>query len=233
MIKAIAIDDDPMALKVLEDFCREVSFLQLEKTFEEPKDGLKYLNKFPTDLLFLDIDMPSINGIDLARQLKQDAMVIFTTSRADCAVEGFNLSAVDYLLKPFTLPRFMQAVIRANDFYRFNSQAEKTTESNYIFVRADFNLVKIDVDHIFYIEGLDDYLKIYIDGQKPLVVRMTMKGLLEKLPANKFMRVHRSFIIPTDRIKGVRSRSVMIDAKEIPVSLKYSLQLRMRYSQQE
>src|SRR5882672_11836381 len=112
MIKAVAIDDEPIAIKVIENFCKSIDYIHLEKSFNNPKEGLKHLNKFPADLLFLDIDMPHINGIDLYKQLKQDTMVIFITSRADYAVEGFNLMAVDYLLKPFTYDRFLQAAKR-------------------------------------------------------------------------------------------------------------------------
>src|ERR1043165_3793749 len=116
MIKTVAIDDEPIALKVIENYCKDLEYVQLDKIFTNPKDGLKHLNKFPTDLLLLDIDMPHMNGIELYKHLKQDTMVIFITSRADYAVEGFNLMAVDYLVKPFTFDRFKQALKRANDF---------------------------------------------------------------------------------------------------------------------
>ena len=222
MIKAVAIDDEPIALKVIENFCREVDFIELEKTFSDAKEGLKYLNKFPVDLLFLDIDMPHMNGIELYKQLKQDTMVIFITARADYAVEGFNLMAVDYLLKPFTFERFMQAARRANDLLNFNTQSEKTDDSKYLFIRADFSLIKIAIADIIYIEALDDYLKIYIQDQKTLVARMTMKVMLEKLPANKFIRVHRSFIVAVDRITAMRAKTLLVGRTEIPLGGSYA-----------
>jgi DNA-binding LytR/AlgR family response regulator len=218
MIKAIAIDDEPISLKVIENFCREIDFITLDKTFEDPKAGLKYLNKFPVDLLFLDIDMPLINGIELYKSLKQDTMVIFITTREDCAIEGFNLMAADYLLKPFTFERFKQAVKRANDFFNLNTQSTQPEDNKYLFLRADLSLVKVDIAKIIYIEALDDYLKIYIEDQKTLVVRMTMKVILEKLPANQFVRTHRSFIVPVNRILELRSKSVLLDKLEVPVS---------------
>jgi DNA-binding LytR/AlgR family response regulator len=220
-MKAVAIDDEPIALKVIENFCKEVDFIQLEKTFSDPKEGLKYLNKFPVDLLFLDISMPFMNGIDLYKQLKQDTMVIFVTSKADYAVEGFNLMAVDYLLKPFTFERFMQAAKRANDFLNFNTQSDKADNSQYLFIRADFSLIKVRIADIIYIEAFDDYLKIYIQDQKTLVTRMTMKVIQEKLPANKFIRVHRSFIVAVDRIKAMRAKNILVDRTEIPLGGNY------------
>ncbi|PBQ32496.1 DNA-binding response regulator [Sphingobacteriaceae bacterium] len=221
MIKAVAIDDESIALKVIENFCKDIDFISLEKTFSEAKEGLKYLNKFPVDLLFLDIDMPLMNGIDLYKQLKQDTMVIFITARADYAVEGFNLMAVDYLLKPFSYDRFLQATKRANDLLNFNTQSEKAEDSKFLYIRADFSLIKVAIADIIYIEALDDYLKIYIQDQKTLVARMTMKAILEKLPSSKFIRVHRSFIVAVDRIQALRSKTVLVDRIEIPMGGSY------------
>ncbi len=221
MITAVAIDDEPMALKVIENFCAKIEDLSLEKTFSSPQDGLKHLNKFPVQLLFLDIDMPHLNGIDLYKQLKQDVMVIFITSRADYAVEGFNLRAVDYLVKPFTFERFSEAVKRAKEFLSINLQSNDIDKTKFLYIRADFSLVKIPIPDILYIEAYDDYLKIYIQNQKTLVARMTMKGILEKLPANKFIRVHRSFIVPIERIDAVKTKAVMVNGQELPVGVSY------------
>jgi DNA-binding LytR/AlgR family response regulator len=220
MINAIALDDEPPALKVVENFCGKVDFIDLVKTFTNPDEVLKYIAKFPVDLLFLDIRMPSVSGIQFRRQVPKDMMVIFTTAYSEYAVEGFNLNAVDYLLKPFSFDRFLQAVNKANDFYKFLHHHE-SAEQQYLFVRADYSLVKIMHEDILYIEGLDDYLKIYLSGRKPLVVRMTMKAMLEKLPSPQFIRVHRSFIIPLARIEKVRNKMVFIEGKEIPVGSSY------------
>lgn len=219
MINAIAIDDEPLALKVIENFCEKVDFITLQKSFNKPGEALKYLNKFPVDLLFLDINMPSVNGIEFYKQMKQNIMVIFTTAYTEYAVEGFNLNAVDYILKPFTLERFLLAVNKANDFYNYQTQKENT--SQYLFIRADYSLLKINMAHIMYIEGLDDYLKIHLENQKTVVTRLTMKALLEKLPAKQFIRVHRSFIIPLERIESVRNKNILISGKEIPIGNSY------------
>jgi DNA-binding LytR/AlgR family response regulator len=219
MIKAIAIDDEPPALAVLENFCGQLDFLQLQKTFTKPNEALKYMRKFPVDLLFLDIQMPSLTGIELYKSIQQDTMVIFTTAHSEYAVEGFNLKAVDFLLKPYTFDRFLQAVNRAQDFSTGSGGPAESQQ--YLFVRADYSLIKITIADILYIEGLDDYLKIYIQNQKTIVTRMTMKSILGKLPAAEFVRVHRSFIIPFKRIENVKNKSVSLEGKEIPIGNSY------------
>lgn len=216
MIKAIALDDEPPALSIVESFCRQVDFIDLDKTFTNPNEALKHLSKFPADLLFLDIRMPSVTGFEFRRQVPQDLMVIFTTAYSEYAVEGFNVNAVDYLLKPFTFDRFLQAVNKAHDFYKFLHQYESAVQQ-YIFIRADYSLVKIMLKDILYIEGLDDYMKIHISGRKPLVARMTMKALIDKLPPKDFVRVHRSFIVPLSRIEKVRNRMIYVGESEIPI----------------
>ena len=220
MITAIALDDEPPALRIVENFCGKVDFINLVKTFTNPNEALKYLEKFPVDLLFLDIRMPSISGIDFAKQLPKDQMVIFTTAYSEYAIEGFNLSALDYLLKPYTFERFLQAMNKAQDYYRFYHKQE-SAEQQYLFVRADYSLIKIMLDDILYIEGLDDYLKIYHHGKKPVIARMTMKSILEKLPDKKFTRVHRSFIVPLSKIEKVRNKMIYIGDKTIPIGNSY------------
>jgi DNA-binding LytR/AlgR family response regulator len=220
MIKAIAIDDEPPALALLENFASKTGFIQLEKTFTSPAEALKYLRKFPVDLLFLDIQMPSMSGIDFYKQVDQQTMVIFTTAHSSYAVEGFNLSAVDYLLKPFAFERFMQAVDKANEYYQFTHQKENT-QQKYLFIRADYKLIKIPIADILFIEGLDDYLKIHLSNEKTIVARMTMKAMLEKLPAKEFIRVHRSFIVPFSKIENVRNKIIMVAGEEIPIGSSY------------
>jgi len=220
MIKAIAIDDEPPALRIVENFCRQVDFIELDKTFTNPDEALKHLSKFPADLLFLDIRMPSVTGFQFRKLVPQDLMVIFTTAYSEYAVEGFSVNAVDYLLKPFTFDRFMQAVNKANDFYKFLHHQESAS-LQYFFIRADYSLVKIMLNDILFIEGLDDYLKIHLLNRKPLVARMTMKAILEKLPPGEFVRVHRSFIIPLSRIEKVRNKMIFIADHEIPLGNSY------------
>ncbi|HTE12998.1 MAG TPA: LytTR family DNA-binding domain-containing protein [Chitinophagaceae bacterium] len=220
MIKAIAIDDEPPALKVIENFCSKTADILLEKTFTMPAEALKYLRKFPVDLLFLDIQMPSVNGIDFYKAVKQDTMVIFTTAFSEYAVEGFNLSAVDYLLKPFTFARFQLAVAKAAEYDNYKKQGKNETPK-YFFIRADYSLLKIALTDIVYIEGLDDYIKLHLTNTHPVVARMTMKAILEKLPANDFIRVHRSYIVPFNRIESYRNKLITIAGQEIPTGSSY------------
>jgi len=220
MISCIAIDDEPPALKVIESFCEQVNFLDLKKTFTSPTEAIHYLNNYPVDLLFLDINMPSISGIEVFKKLKQPAMVIFTTAHGEYAVEGFNLNAIDFLLKPFSFERFHQSVKKAFDFYNLTQQNNNVVEQ-FIYIRADYSLNKIKIDDISLIEGLDDYLKIHINNGKNIVARITMKGILEKLPASKFMRVHRSFIVPLDKITSVRKKVIYLNQTEVPIGNSY------------
>jgi DNA-binding LytR/AlgR family response regulator len=220
MINAIAIDDEPPALKVVENFCQKVDFITLQKTFTHPNEALRYLKNFPVDLLFLDIQMPSMLGTDVVKAVEQGTKVIFTTAYSEYAVEGFNLNAVDYLLKPFTFDRFLQAINKANDQLHLG-QPSQNIELPHFFIRADYSLIKIVIADILFIEGLDDYLKIHLDHQKTIVARMTMKGILDKLPPNEFLRVHRSFIVPIPRIDSVRHKIIMIGDKEVPIGNSY------------
>jgi DNA-binding LytR/AlgR family response regulator len=217
---AIALDDEPPALRVMENFCKKVESIDLQKTFTQPKEALNYLKKYPVDVLFLDIQMPSMSGLDFYQMVNQDVLVIFTTAYSEYAVEGFNLNAVDYLLKPFTFARFKQAIEKAELQFEYKRQGRKDTPQ-YIFVRADYSLIKIAVQDILYIEGLDDYIRIYTADNAQVVARMTMKGILEKLPNLDFVRVHRSFIVPISRIEQVRNKVIYFLDKEFPIGKSY------------
>lgn len=217
MIKALAIDDEPLALNVIEAFCTQLDYIDLQKTFTKPNEALKHLNKYPVDLLFLDIHMPSLTGIDFYKNIEQNTLVIFCTAHGQYAVEGFNLNALDYLLKPFTFERFKQATDKARDYFA----SSNNQKAQHIFVRADYRLQKIMLDDIMCIEALDDYLKIYINNQKTIVARMTMKAMLEKLPSTEFMRVHRSFIVPIKKVESLRNKMLQLGDKKIPVGNSY------------
>jgi DNA-binding LytR/AlgR family response regulator len=220
MIKAIALDDEPLALNVIENFSAQAGFVQLDKTFTKPVEAVKYLDSFPVDLIFLDIRMPSISGLDLYKSIRQDTMVIFTTAYSEYAVQSYELSAVDYLLKPFTYDRFLQGVGKAREFMDYSRSKEKPG-SDFFYVRADYSLIKITYRDILFIEGLDDYVRFHLEGQKPVVARMTMKSVMLKLPAARFHQVHRSFIVPLDRVGHIRKNRIHILDREIPIGLSY------------
>jgi len=220
MIRAIALDDEPPALDVIESFCSLTDYIDLVKTFTRHDEAMKYLSTFPVDLLFLDINMPSISGIDFKKQLDPATMVIFTTAYSEFAVEGFNLNAVDYLLKPFTPERFSQAVEKAKAHYQILHQ-NALVKPDYISIRVEYSLVKVALTDIIFIEGLDDYLKIHLVGQKPAITRMTMKAMMDKLPQSDFVRVHRSYILSVTKIESVRNRLILINREEIPIGASY------------
>ncbi len=219
MINAIAIDDEAPALKVIENFCGRTEGIRLAGTFLKPRDALAYLNDSPVDLLFLDIRMPSQSGLDLYKALDPGPLVIFTTAYSEYAVEGFNLNAIDYLLKPFSIERFQQAVAKATEYISFRQIPEHHDDT--LLIRADYSLIKVRTADILFVEAADDYLKIHQERRSPLVVRMTMKSLVSMLPANDFVRTHRSYIVALRRIDNVRNRTITIGDKNIPIGSNY------------
>lgn len=216
MIEAIAIDDEPLALGIIERFCSKIEYIQLIRTFTRTDEALAFLRARPVQLVFLDIQMPKKNGLELAQELPPDTRIIFTTAFAEYAVEGFNLEAADYLLKPFGFERFLKAVAREKTYREWQLAGNKK-EKKIFQIRADYRTYQVDADEILYVEGSDDYLKIVFEHQKPLVARMTLKTLMEKLPEDEFIRVHRSFIIPFKRISFYKNSVVSVAGKEIPI----------------
>lgn len=220
MIKAIAIDDEPLALDIIKALCAKVDFIELTRTFTETSAALAYIKENPVDLLFLDINMPAISGIEFYKMVPGNIIVIFTTAYSEYAVEGFNLSAIDYLLKPFDYNRFLKAAEKARDYYHY-MHIKESAVPQYLFVRVDYSMVKVVLDEIKYIEGLDNYIKIHFDNGKSLLVRMSMKGIAEKLPSGEFIRVHRSFIIPLSKVTSERNKIIYLGSAEIPIGTNY------------
>lgn len=229
MINCIALDDEPLALSIVEAFCEKIPFLQLQKTFTDASEAARFLRKQPVDLLFLDIQMPDILGTEFYRQHAPDKMVIFTTAFSEYAVEGFELSAIDYLLKPIEFKRFEQAAIKAKDYFNYLHQSDKK-EHQYLFVRSEYSLIKIPFTEITYIETLDDYLKIHLQDKKTVLTKMNLKNIMSKLNPNEFIRVHRSYIIPLSRIQSVRGKIISLGSAEIPIGVKYEEDFFKLYS---
>ncbi len=218
MISCIAIDDEPLALQLITEYTSKISFLNLQKTFTNPDEAKIWLQENLVDLLFLDIQMPDINGLQFYKSLTKKPQVIFTTAFSEFAVEGFNVDAVDYLLKPFEYDRFLKSVYKAKEYLEFLSNQELQMAS--IFIKVDYQLMKINLKEIELIEGLDDYIRIYIKP-KPVLALMTLKSLQEKLPAHEFIRIHRSYIIPISRIESFGKNKVKVNGKEIPIGSSY------------
>jgi len=218
MINCVAIDDEPLALDLVEDFASKVPFLQMVATYNSGLDALEVLNQQEIDLLFLDIQMPDISGMQFIKSLDNPPKVIFTTAYAQHAVEGFNVDAVDYLLKPFTFERFLKAANKARQLI----QAEQSTSfsnDDYMFVKSGYDMVKVNYSDIQFIEGLKDYVKIHT-ADKTVIALLSMKSLEKSLPAS-FFRVHRSYIINFEFLESVGRRNVLVAKKDIPLGDMY------------
>ena len=214
MIHCIAIDDEPLALQLITEYCMKISFLRLEKTFTNTDEAKAYLASNSIDLLFLDIQMPDITGMQFYKNLVKKPPVIFTTAYKDYALDGFNVDAVDYLLKPFEYDRFLKACYKAKEYIEFLNSQE--LQLNSIFVKVNYEIMKMNLKDIDLIEALDDYIKIYLKPT-PVLTLMTLKNILEKLPPRDFIRVHRSFIVPVAKIEKFSKTKVWVQGKEIPI----------------
>ncbi|PWK70859.1 LytTR family two component transcriptional regulator [Mucilaginibacter oryzae] len=220
-LKCIAIDDEPLALRLIGEYVSRFPSLQLVKTFEDAISGAEYLKTTQVDLLFLDINMPDITGIDLVRSLKDKPMVIFTTAYKNFAYEGFELEALDYILKPIDIRRFTRAVEKAVDYYRYKNKAatDETEESLYVY--SEYRMVKIELGSIEYIESMEDYIKIHITNNKTILTLMTLKKVLEKLPAGKFQRIHRSYVVAVNKVRSIQNRKAELANIQLPISESY------------
>ena len=220
-LKCIAIDDEPLALKLISRYVDQFPELQLVQTFEDAISGAEYLKQSTIDLLFIDINMPDVTGIELVRSLDKKPIIIFITAYKNFAYEGFELEALDYILKPIDAKRFAKAVEKAIDYYKYknNEAGEKADSSLYVY--SEYRMVKINLDDIEYIESMEDYIKIHVRNAKTILTLMPLKKVLEKLPADKFQRIHRSFIVAVDKIKSIHNRKVQLADAELPVSESY------------
>lgn len=224
--KCLIVDDEPLALDVLESYIQKVPTLQLAARCSNAIEALTQLRKHDIAILFLDIQMPEITGLEFFRSLKNPPLVIFTTAFSEYAVDGFNLDAVDYLLKPISFDRFLKALNKATTILPQGKQAKENAviktenESDFIFVKSDKKIVKIGLDEILYIEGLKDYVMIFTPAGRVITLQ-TMKNLEEKLPSDKFIRIHRSFIISLNKVKSITGNSVDLNGKLIPIGKLY------------
>jgi DNA-binding LytR/AlgR family response regulator len=220
MLTCIAIDDEPLALDLLKKYIAKIYFLELKDVFTDPFEAQKLLETTNIDILFLDIQMPDINGIEFSKIIsKKNSAVIFTTAFSEYAVEGFNVDAIDYLLKPIEYDRFLKSVYKAKEYIDYITNQE--IQDGYIFVKSDYQMAKINLKEILYIEGLDDYIKIYMP-QKSILTLMTLKTISQKLPSKEFLRIHRSYIVPISKIENISKSRVKIGDKEIPIGISYS-----------
>jgi two-component system LytT family response regulator len=214
LIKCVVVDDEPMAREIMASYISKIPNLELIKSCKNASEAILFLQENKADLFFLDINMPEISGLSLAKIINNKAQIIFTTADRDYAIDGFNLDVVDYLLKPIAFDRFLQSVQKV-------SLSENSNNTNdFMFVRSERKMVKIDFNSILYIESLSDYLKIFTK-EKTIVIRETISSLEEKLPSKKFIRVHRSFIVSFKNISSYTNEFIEINEKAIPISRSY------------
>ena len=221
-IRCVAIDDEPWALELLRQYIGEFPELQLLDTFDDAIEGATFLRENRVDALFVDINMPDLTGLELVAQLSDPPMVVFTTAHKKFALEGFDLNALDYLLKPIDLPRFRRTVQKIVEYQQFRNAAPEA-EPTRLYVRSEYRLVKVDLDDITYIEGLSDYIKIHLKSSPhPLLTLMTLKSMLAELPPGRFARIHRSYIVAIDQVKAIQHKKAeMPDGIKLPISNSY------------
>ncbi len=223
-ITCIIVDDEPMAREILETFIVKVSQLELLKSCSNAMEAFEIINTKKIDLIFLDINMPEVSGLSLAESINKKTKIIFTTAYREYALDGFNLHAVDYLLKPIAFERFLQAIQKLFEITNPKTKKEPTQLApeinNYIFVRADRKMVKVNFDDIVYIESLSDYIKIHT-SQETITSRETITNIEAKLPSAYFLRIHRSYIISISKITSYTNEFIELHKKAIPISRSY------------
>jgi len=215
-ITCIAVDDEPIALEVIRNHAAKVPFLVLKDVFTSAVTALAYLEHEPVDVVFLDINMPDLSGLEFAQALRQRSKIIFTTAYPEFAVKGFDLSATDYLLKPIGFARFLEACTKAQQHPGTKHEA---TDS-YLFVKDGYEWIRIDISEILFIAADDNYLTFHADGKKT-IARMTLTAVLDKLPGKRFIRVHKSYIIALAKAEKIESHQVLMAGHKIPVSARY------------
>ncbi|MGV6831157.1 MAG: LytR/AlgR family response regulator transcription factor [bacterium] len=228
-MKCIIVDDEPLAIEIIESYCNSISLVEVVKTFDNALDAIEFIKSNKTDLIFSDIDMPLLSGIEFVKAIEgQKPYFIFTTAYPEFALEGYDLNIVDYLVKPIPFPRFIKAINRVKDLISLkkasnlnlnisSSGSEKDVVDPFIFVKSDYENIRIKWSNINYIQGLKDYLKIYSEDSKPILTLMNFNTILKKLPDNYFIRVHRSYVVNINKIKSVQKNKIIIGDERLPI----------------
>ena len=225
MIRCIAIDDEPLALKQIESYIDKTPFLEKIAVCESALQAMQVIQEQPVDLMFVDINMPDLSGMDFVKSIDNPPRIIFTTAYSEYAVEGFRVDAVDYLLKPISYPDFLRSANKAKSWFENRAEKEIQIDSNeqFLYIKSEYKILRINHSDIKYVEGMREYVKIHLVNQKPVMSLISMKKLEEFLPEAKFMRVHRSYIVNLNKITTIeRSRIIFDGDVYIPVSEQYS-----------
>lgn len=227
-IKCAVVDDEPLALGLMASYVKKTPFLELVGAYSSAVLAMQEMHDHPVDLVFLDIQMPELNGLDYSRMIPPQTRVVFTTAFNQYALDGYKVNALDYLLKPISYPDFLQAANKAQEWFKLIEQSqqtdktEKAEEIQSIFVKSEYKLIQIELKKILFIEGLKDYVKIYEENSpKPIMSLMSMKSLEEMLPADRFLRVHRSYIVQKEKIRVIEHNRIVFGNTYIPIGDSY------------
>jgi len=226
ILNCIAIDDEIPALDIIKEFCSKIRYVNLTGTFTNPFEAVPVINNNQIDLIFLDIVMPQISGLEFLKSLYNPPMIIFTTAFREYAFDGFEYDAVDYLVKPFAFDRFSKSVNKAFQLLKLKKPEETSVEETpgvlhgFLMVKVEYSTIRVNLNDILYIEGLKDYVKIYTEG-KLILTKTTMKNILEKLPPESFLRVHKSYIVSIDKIEMIENSRIVIGNQRIPIGESY------------
>jgi len=223
-IKCVIVDDEPLALSVLERYINQTPSLELVEKFTNPVKAFNYLNDNEINLLFVDIQMPDLTGFELVNNLRKKPVFIFTTAYSEFALDGFKADALDYLLKPIDMPEFTKAVNKAKEWLEIKNEKNSLVETtkDFLFIKSEYKIIRINFSEITYIQGMSEYVKIHLAGRKPIMSLLSLKSLEAQLPTELFMRVHKSFIINLQKINIIeRNEIIYDDGTIIPVSAQY------------
>lgn len=224
-ISVVIIDDEPLAIDIIRQYCESIDYLELLGCFTNPVEGMKFINNNKVDLLFLDIEMPMLTGLEIVDTLKVKPNLIFTTAYPQFAIEGFEMDATDYLVKPISYKRFLKAVNKLDpkisNHYPAQAAVPQEPANRYIFVKSEYESVKIVINDIKYIEGLKDYLKIHLADNRYVLTLSNFKNLMEKLPSETFIRIHNSYAVNLKYVEAVQRKKVIIEKQRLPISETY------------
>ena len=224
-ISCIAIDDEPLAVKKISAYIQKTPFLELVAECRSAFEAMEIINKRTIQLIFIDINMPDLNGLEFVKSLTDQPYIVFTTAYSEYAVEGFQVDAADYLLKPITYSSFLKAANKVKNLIDLNANSQKESiraTASHLFVKSDYKLIRIELDDIKYIESQHEYIKIHLINSIPVMTQLSMKAIEEQLPSDRFMRVHRSFIVNLKKISVIERNRIVFDGKVyIPVSEQY------------
>ena len=229
MIRTLVIDDEPLALQLVAGYVKKTPFLELIRDFDNPISAMEFLEQEPIDLIFLDIQMPDLTGTEFVKILNINPKIIFTTAYEKYALEGYKLDAVDFLLKPFSYEEFLISAQKARRIIELELKSEQTIKANneFLFLKSDYKIRRINFNDILYIEGLKDYVKVFLkNNPKPILSITSMKAIEAKLPESSFMRVHRSFIVNLNCIEIIERFRIVFGNIHIPVSDQYKIKFQ-------